>query len=113
MINKRFLILALFSSFVITGCSTIPEPQVIIKHKTTYKSIPTDLLEPCFIPKPMEKKEYLKLNSVEREIALTDYSIDLIVYLGFCNIKINSIKEFNVKHIKLYSEPVDKLIIAP
>jgi len=73
----RYLILCLF----LVGCSQrILEPEIVTKTKVI--TPPNNLLRVYKIPKPIDKKEYLKLTQKEKEKILTLYIIDLLRVSG-------------------------------
>lgn len=90
--------LSLVCLLILTGCSSNPISTVNLKEKEVVKiSIPEELLTPCKPEKPLDKDSYLKLNILERESYLTDYSISLLKELKICDSKIQSIRNLNNK----------------
>lgn len=94
--------LIIIVTLFLTACATT-QPSIIHETKTVYKSIPDSLLKKCEIPKPIDKNLYLKKDSLQKEVWLTDYSITLLNSLGDCNSQIKAIKEFNDKQSSLYN----------
>lgn len=93
-IKIMMLLLVMMSAVFLSGCGTTkPKTVEITNIKMVPIPIPDVLLEPCKPNKPITVDEYLKLNVLERETYLTNYSIDLMVNLSDCNKKLKSIKE--------------------
>lgn len=104
-INSIIVIcILLFGLLAIAGCSTNPPTEVIVKTETSYKTVPKHLLQPCPIPKPVDKQVYLAMDFIEKENWLTSYSIELMKSLGLCNNQIKAIEEFDEKHNQLYNK---------
>jgi hypothetical protein len=80
---------------ILSGCSLFcPKPEIIVKEKTTYITVPASMLLKCKTTKPPELISYLEFSEQDKENTLTDYSISLIKDINKCNIQLEEIKAF-------------------
>lgn len=89
-------ILFIFIAIIISSCSMLPTKEVIIyKSKPVYP--PAEFISACDMPIPPNKVEYMNLNILDRETALTKYIIELLKAIKLCNNKITLINEWKEK----------------
>lgn len=102
MIKLKTIIFLLFI-LTISGCVTNPEKETIYITKTEVLEIPSALTDPCDIPKPFNKDDYINGDENVKEELFTNTLIDLYFALSDCSTKVLNIKEWNEEQKKLFN----------
>lgn len=95
---KALIIVA--SILLMTGCGST---KIVYKDKFIILDIPTLYLNQCNVTKPPVKLDYIKLNQINKEMVLADYSMSLLSDLSECNIQQTGLKDWYTEQKKIYS----------
>lgn len=89
------------------GCSAIkapPEAVTQIVKEYVYVRVPAEFTTPIVPHKPMAIKDYLDLNSADKEYALTMYSNRLLADIAQCNITSLKLKQWDDEQRKIHEK---------
>lgn len=86
MLLAMILIIALGA--VLAGCSATLPPSTVVYEKKTFEKITgyEDLLQPCTIVAPPNKKTYVALNKDEKEDAMFKAYLAAVASTNNCNL---------------------------
>lgn len=101
MITLYKIIVGFFISSTIISCASTPIYKTVTDEEIRKIAIPDEYLTDCDIPSPPEIKNYEKLNWIEKEMKLLEYSRQLIKANKECELKIEAIRKINKEFLKL------------
>lgn len=91
--NKIFLII--ICSFILVGCGPKIVKETVTEYETIVVEIPKEYFKPVLTPPPhFSEEEYMRMDIIQRETALTTYSINLMKTIKECNIQIGSMYNY-------------------
>ena len=104
MVANKLLITTLICN-LLTACSSMKIYDDTVNSKIKAISIPPEFLSDCEIPEPPSLEDYRKQNFINKEVLLTNYSMELIKSNSECNKRIEAIRKLNDDFKKDYEEP--------
>lgn len=91
-----FLILAITTIILFSGCASKERVVYLEKPVYKYESIPNNILENNItIPKPLDREKFIKADPIERERMLVILVVDLYKTVGEYQLSIDKIKKYN------------------
>ena len=97
--KKLFIVIMIV---LMTGCVPV-KPDVVVKEKVVYKTIPSTLTLACNVTTPPDIISYVKSTNQVKEDTLTKYTNSLLNDLNVCNKQLNSIKDWDIQQSKIYT----------
>ena len=98
--KRLILLLALSSTLLITGCTTVEKVPVYV-NKTTYVRPPEALYAKQVVPPPPDQKTYANLTDIQKEDALVNYTLQLLGVIDNYGNQMDSIKDYVNKSVLL------------
>ena len=90
---SKYLIVLI--SVFLTACSTVPKEVIVQDVKTTYRSIPEQLLRKEPVPVPVDRTKYMSMDFLQKEVYLTNFALENMQALGNCNATVQAIIDYN------------------
>ena len=101
-------LISIFALVLMTGCATIPEPEVQTQYIKEYVhvKVPSAFYAPVQIPKPMTKEEYISLPFDKKEYELIMYSNSLLASIAQYQLIQSKLKQWDSEQSLIY-KPTD------
>lgn len=90
---SKYLLVLL--TFFLTACASAPKEVIVQDIKTTYRSIPEQLLRKEPVPAPIDRTKYMSMDFLQREVYLTSFAVENMQALGNCNATVQAIIDYN------------------
>ena len=90
---SKYLLVLL--TFFLTACASAPKEVIVQDVKTTYRSIPEQLLRKEHAPAPVDRTKYMSMDFLQKEVYLTSFALENMQALGNCNATIQSIIDYD------------------
>ena len=90
---SKYLLVLL--TFFLTACASAPKEVIVQDVKTTYRSIPEQLLRKEPVPVPVDRTKYMSMDFLQKEVYLTNFVLENMQALGNCNATVQAIIDYN------------------
>ena len=90
---SKYLLVLL--TFFLTACASAPKEVIVQDVKTTYRSIPEQLLRKEPVPVPVDRTKYMSMDFLQKEVYLTNFALKNMQALGNCNATVQAIIDYN------------------
>lgn len=115
MFTRKLQVISLAFLFLLcllalTGCGVLTkvETKVVEVPKYIHPVVPSDLKVKVVPPKPVQTSEYLKMSYHEKELYLTNYTLEVMTSLNTCNNQVKAIHSVLEKQKELHLDSQSK-----